>query len=118
MKRSSFFAVLLFLPVSAEAHAFLDDAMPKVGSVVTVPLKELRLHYTQSPETAFSHIMLVGPNGQTVATGPISIDPADPETLIAPVTGSMVPGHYEVKWDVISVDTHHTDGHFPFDYQP
>ena len=111
-------AAALLTPLAAQAHAFLDDAMPKVGSVITIPPKEFRLHYTQSPEAAFSHVTIVGADGNLVATGPVTIDPADPQTMIVPITGGMAPGHYEVKWDVISVDTHHTDGHFPFDYQP
>ncbi len=111
-------AAILLTPIAAQAHAFLDDAVPKVGSVVITPPKEFRLHYTQSPEAAFSHVTIVGADGQTVATGPVRIDPNDPQTMIVPITGTMAPGHFEVKWDVISVDTHHTDGHFPFDYQP
>ena len=27
-------------------------------------------------------------------------------------------GQYEMRWDVLPVDTHRTNGHFPFSYQP
>jgi methionine-rich copper-binding protein CopC len=109
---------LALMPLAAEAHAFLDEAVPKVGSSVSAPPKEIRITYTQPVEPAFSHIQLYDGQGQQVATGTAATDPANPQVLIVPVTGAMAPGHYEVKWDVVSVDTHHTDGHFPFDFTP
>jgi methionine-rich copper-binding protein CopC len=108
----------LLVPVAAQAHAFLDDATPKVGSTIATPPAQIRITYTQAIEPAFSHITLYAENGPQVATGAVSVDPANPQVLVAPVTGAMAPGHYDVRWDVLSVDTHHTDGHFPFDYQP
>ncbi len=110
--------VMAALAGPAAAHAFLDEAVPKVGSTVAAAPKEIRIEFTQGVEPAFSHITVVGADGQTVAMGAVSVDPNDRKLLIAPLAGPLPPGHYEVRWDVISVDTHHTDGHFPFDYQP
>jgi methionine-rich copper-binding protein CopC len=111
-------AMLFAAPADAIAHAFLDNATPKVGSVVTAPPKTIRIQFTQRVEVAFSHIHLFAPGGQEVAMGPAATDPADQTQLSAPVTGALVPGQYEVRWDVLSVDTHRTNGHFPFTYQP
>jgi hypothetical protein len=113
-------AVVIFFGshTSAIAHAFLDNATPKVGSVVTAPPKTIRIQFTQRVEVAFSHIHLLAPGGQEIAMGPAATDPSDQTQLSAPITGALAPGQYEVRWDVLSVDTHRTNGHFPFTYQP
>ena len=111
-------AILFGSCTGAVAHAFLDNATPKVGSVVTTPPKTIRIQFTQRIEGAFSHIHLFAAGGQDIATGPAAADASDQAVLTAPITGTLAPGHYEVRWDVLSVDTHHTNGHFPFSYQP
>ena len=80
--------------------------------------KDIRIQFTQPVEAAFSHIAVFTADGQPVAMGAAATDPADQTQLIAPVTGALSPGQYEVRWDVVSVDTHRTNGHFPFTYQP
>jgi methionine-rich copper-binding protein CopC len=111
-------AILFGSHTSAIAHAFLDNATPKVGSVVTAPPKAVRIQFTQRVEAAFSHIHLFTAGGQESAVGPAAADPSDQTVLSAPVAGTLAPGQYEVRWDVLSVDTHRTNGHFPFSYQP
>lgn len=111
-------AFLLGYPTGAIAHAFLDNATPKVGSIVTTTPKTIRIQFTQRVEVAFSHIHLFSAGGQEIAVGPAAADPSDQTVMSAPVTGALAPGQYEVRWDVLSVDTHKTNGHFPFTYQP
>jgi methionine-rich copper-binding protein CopC len=111
-------ALLASTASTAIAHAFLDNAIPKVGSVVTSPPKDIRIQFTQEVEAAFSHIQLFTADGQMVAVGQASVDPNDSAELTALIKGALVPGKYEVRWDVVSVDTHRTNGHFPFTYQP
>jgi methionine-rich copper-binding protein CopC len=31
---------------------------------------------------------------------------------------ALAPGHYQVSWHAVSVDTHRTEGTFSFDIQP
>jgi methionine-rich copper-binding protein CopC len=100
------------------AHAFLESAVPLVGSTVNTPPKEIRITYTEEVEPTFSHVDLFTADGKQVATGTPAVDPKDHKILIAPVTGQLPPGHYEVRWAVVAVDTHHTNGHYTFDYQP
>jgi copper resistance protein C len=111
-------SILLGSYTGAVAHAFLDNTTPKVGSVVTTPPKTIRIQFTQRIEGAFSHIHLFAAGGQEIAMGPAAADPSDQAVLTAPITGTLAPGRYDVRWDVLSVDTHHTNGHFPFSYQP
>lgn len=111
-------AILAGTASTAIAHAFLDNATPKVGSVVTSSPKDIRIQFTQGVEVAFSHIQLFTADGQMVTVGRASVDPNDSTELTVPITRTLAPGRYEVRWGVVSVDTHRTNGHFPFTYQP
>ena len=111
-------AIAMGAPTIAVAHAFLDNATPKVGSVVTAPPKAIRIQFTQPVEPAFSHIHLFAADGKAVDMGPAATDPSDQTQLSAPIIGALPPGQYEVRWDVLSADTHRTNGHFPFIFRP
>jgi methionine-rich copper-binding protein CopC len=114
MKRLILLLLLLgTLPGAALAHAFLDEAAPKVGSDGNPPPDALRLKFTQGVEPDFSHVT-VTLNGAPVATAAPVLDPADDTVLIVKPTAPLQPGAYEVDWAVVSVDTHHTSGHYGF----
>jgi methionine-rich copper-binding protein CopC len=101
----------------AFAHAFLDHAVPAVGSTVTAAPKEVQIFYTQALEPAFSAATLTGPDGRDIATGAAAVDPQNPMELVLKLP-PLTPGHYKVSWHVVSVDTHRTEGTFSFDIQP
>jgi methionine-rich copper-binding protein CopC len=104
------------LTVAAEAHAFLDHAAPAVGST-TPPPSELTLWFTEEVEPAFSGVTVTNAAGARVDAGKIAIDPHDPEELHLALK-HLPPGAYEVHWHVVSVDTHRTEGTFPFTVTP
>lgn len=110
-------ALLLGWSTAAIAHAFLDHAVPAVGATVAAAPGEVQLFYTQALEPAFSAATLEGADGSPIATGPASIDPHNPMELVLKLP-KLTPGHYKVRWHVLSVDTHRTDGSFGFDIQP
>jgi methionine-rich copper-binding protein CopC len=108
-------AVAFALPLStpsAIAHAFLDHAVPGVGMTVSGPVREIRIHFTQGVVVAFSHVHVVSAAGARI---PVS-KPANagPETLIVHLGRALGPGTYSVSWQVVSVDTHTTQGTFSF----
>jgi copper resistance protein C len=104
-------------PDATMAHAFLDHAMPAVGSTVATAPPELRLFFTQELEPAFSGMTLSGGGGQAIAAGAASVDPLNPAELVLKLP-PLAPGHYRVSWHAVSVDTHRTEGTFTFDIQP
>jgi methionine-rich copper-binding protein CopC len=104
-------------PTAALAHAFLDHAVPGVGATVTAAPAEVQMFYTQALEPAFSAATLEGADGKPIATGPAAIDPHNPLELVLKLP-QLAPGHYKVRWHVLSVDTHRTEGSFGFDIQP
>jgi len=105
---SALFTVML--GTAAEAHAFLDHAEPRVGSTVSTAPRELSLSYTQKLEPAFSSVEVTDANGMRVDLGKPSISSSVMRVGLKPLS----PGTYRVRWHVLSVDTHTTEGSFTF----
>jgi methionine-rich copper-binding protein CopC len=112
------FAALALLTLSAgavaRAHAFLDHAEPRVGSTVPTAPRELTLSYTQNLEPAFSAVEVNDANGRRVDLGKPLIRGAVMRVGLKPLS----PGTYRVHWQVLSVDTHTTEGSFSFHVGP
>src|SRR5215470_18730078 len=113
-------ALLLCLGIggigAAHAHAFLDHADPRVGNTVKSP-RIVSLWFTQNLESAFSTIDVLDSNGARVNAGNAVVDGSDRKLLRVPVK-VLSPGTYTVKWHVLSVDTHTTEGNFTFRVGP
>jgi copper resistance protein C len=106
-----------FATGEASAHAFLDHAVPAVGSTVAVSPPEVSAWFTEEVEPAFSKIEVTDASGNRVDKGDSHVDPSDP-TLLHVSLKSLGPGTYQVHWHVVSVDTHHTQGDFTFTVGP
>jgi copper resistance protein C len=98
----------------AEAHAFLDHAEPRVGSTVSTAPRELVLFYNQNLESAFSSVEVSDANGARVDLGKPKIAASTMRVGLKPLS----PGTYKVRWQVLSVDTHTTEGSFTFRVGP
>jgi methionine-rich copper-binding protein CopC len=108
------FAISALLTVTAgatvEAHAFLDHAEPRVGSTVPTAPRELSLSFTQNLEPAFSSVEVSDANGARVDLGKPGFSASVMRVGLKP----LAPGTYRVRWRVLSVDTHTTEGSFTF----
>ncbi len=98
---------------SAQAHAMLDRASPRVGNTVHKAPNQIELWFTEAVEPAFSGIEVRDINGQRVDVGKARIDRAN-RTLLRVRVKPLPPGTYNVHWHVLSVDTHRTQGDFLF----
>jgi copper resistance protein C len=113
-------ALLLCIDLSvgaAHAHAFLDHADPRVGNTVKSPPRTVALWLTQNLENAFSAIEVLDANGSQMNASKASVDTNDRKLLRVPVK-ALPAGTYTVKWHVLSVDTHTTEGNFTFHVAP
>ena len=108
---------LLALASDALAHAFLDHAVPAVGSSVHTPPAQVRLWFTQRLEPAFSTASVLDRNGKRVDKNDAHVDGNDESALVVSLP-ELAPGKYRVTWRVLSVDTHVTEGDFTFDVAP
>jgi methionine-rich copper-binding protein CopC len=102
---------------SARAHAFLDHAVPLVGSTVRGSPADVKVWFTQELEPAFSNLRVVDQNGAQVDKQDKTIDASDP-TLMKVSLPRLPPGTYKVFWHALSVDTHTTEGTFTFEVVP
>ena len=101
----------------ALAHAHLDRAQPASGSVVRESPRELALWFTQRLEPAFSRVSVVDERDQRVDNDDARVDAGDPKVLRVSLR-KLAYGTYRVKWRVLSVDTHVSEGDFAFDVAP
>jgi copper resistance protein C len=101
--------LLLLGTLAASAHAFLDHANPRVGSTVRTAPREVTLWFTQKLEPSFSSAQVTDASGARVDQG------AHAEGMQLHVAlKPLPPGTYRVRWKVLSVDTHTTQGSFTF----
>jgi len=119
MKGARLLLVVLALGVAGPAwgHAFLERAEPRVGSTVKTAPAQVRAWFTQNLEFAFSTLEVANERGERVDQGVTQPDPGNPAALRISLK-PIGPGTYRVKWRVLSVDTHVTEGDFTFKVQP
>lgn len=112
-----FAAQVLFWTGAADAHAFLQRAMPLVGSTIPNSPPDLTLDYSEPIEPHFSSVVVMDADGQRVDKRDGHVAPDNLKRLIVglPV---LKPGTYKVEWHILSVDTHRTEGRFTFSVQP
>jgi hypothetical protein len=97
----------------AWSHAFLERAEPRVGSTVKAAPSQVRVWFSEALEPAFSTLEVVNERGERVDRGPAQVDAASRALLLVPLK-PLGPGTYRVRWRVLSVDTHVTEGDFTF----
>lgn len=97
----------------ASAHAFLDHASPTVGSSVPIAPAVVTLWFTQDLEPAFSGVTVTDQAGQRVDADNAQVPPGRPDQLQVGLR-PLPAGTYTVRWHVVSVDTHPTEGSFSF----
>jgi copper resistance protein C len=102
--------LVLFAARAADAHAFLDHAEPRVGSTTPSAPKEVILFFSQKVEPAFSSVEVSDANGARVDQGKPKINATTMRIGLKP----LPPGTYRVRWHILSVDTHTTEGNFTF----
>lgn len=110
-------AILAGLYGRADAHAFLQSAVPGVGGSASA-VSELRLTFTEPLEAAFCTVALSGPGDAQVGAAKAQADPQNPKVLVVKLAQPLSPGQYKVEWRVVSVDTHHTQGSYQFTVAP
>jgi methionine-rich copper-binding protein CopC len=110
------FAVLMILPIVAAAprawaHSFPEEESPSAGATVAAAPAQVSIQYDAPIESLFDSLQVLDASGQDKATG--AQVSADGHQLSVPVA-ALTPGDYTVKWRVVCIDTHHTEGSYTF----
>ena len=114
--RNALLFVALLASQEASAHAFLVKSNPAVGSVATRP-GTLTLEFSEGIEPIFSGVDLLSASGMPIMLEQFHFADGGRKVLVAPLP-VLTPGSYHVKWHVVSVDTHRTEGEFTFTVKP
>lgn len=115
MKRASLlFAVLLAIaPLPAAAHGLMERATPAAAAALTKSPPAVVLEFSQ-PLAEGCEIIVTDQKGRLVPTG-IAIVTGKTLTLKLP---PLEAGLYRVRWHAVSMDTHKTQGSYPFRIVP
>jgi copper resistance protein C len=100
-------------PGRAVAHAFPERSDPRVGAVVRTAPTQVRIWFDGDLEPAFSRVGVTNAGGQHVDAGDAQVDPQN-RRLLRVGLPALAPGRYTVKWSVLSVDGHRTQGDYAF----
>jgi methionine-rich copper-binding protein CopC len=114
MLRVSLFLLAAAAATPAFSHAALNQAEPRVGSTVDAAPHEVVLSFTEQLEPAFSRIEVRDADGKRVDGGPTKVDRSTMRVPLSPLGA----GSYKVNWQVLSVDTHKSEGSFSFTVKP
>ncbi len=106
--------VLFLATQSAEAHAFPDHSLPKVGSDLTSSPTSVRIWFDGDIEPVFSTLFVKTAAGVQVSAGRGHVSSSNSTLLETDLPKMLAPGKYYVYWSVIARDGHHTEGRYPF----
>ena len=95
----------------------LQQAEPRVESRLRRAPDEVKLYFTERLEPAYSTVRVFDGRGAQVDRGDSRVERTNPVLLRATLP-ALVPGAYTVRWRVLSIDTHVSEGDFTFDVAP
>ena len=100
---------------TAAAHSFPEQEDPSAGATVPATPAQVTIKYDAPIEKLFDSLQVLDAAGQDKAAGAPQ-GSADGHELSVPVA-PLSPGEYTVKWRVVGIDTHHTEGSYSFSVQ-
>jgi methionine-rich copper-binding protein CopC len=97
----------------SHAHAKVETAEPKADSELSEAPKEIRLHFSDTLEPAFTKIVLLDAKNVSIKLPRAVVDKSNAKTVSAqlPVLGA---GQYLVRWSTMSRDSHKVKGEYRF----
>lgn len=97
---------------TATAHSFPEEQSPYAGQTLSASPPGITIKYDAPIEKLFAKLEVLDAAGKNQATGAPEVAP-DGVTLSVKI-GALKPGEYTVKWSVVGIDTHHTEGSYQF----
>lgn len=104
--------VLVAGAATARAHSFPEEETPSAGQTLSAPPAQVSIKFDAPIEHLFAKLEVDGPDGKNCDIGDLSFG-HDAQTLAIKL-GALAPGVYTVKWAVVGIDTHHTNGSYIF----
>jgi methionine-rich copper-binding protein CopC len=99
-------------PIMAIAHSFPEKETPSAGQKVASPPSEVVIGFDAPIEKLFAKLEVAGADGTNEAVGAPQV--SDDGRQLSVKVGALKPGDYTVRWAVVCIDTHHTEGSYTF----
>jgi len=87
------------------------ESSPQTNGVVKGPVVGIKLRFNVRIDGPRSRLSLVGPDGASRALA--LVQQPSPDSLAATLSG-LLPGKYQLHWQVLASDGHITQGDIPF----
>jgi methionine-rich copper-binding protein CopC len=100
---------------AASAHGDLVRASPSPWSVVTAPLREVRLEFSEGIEPRSSGLTITARDGHDLESGRAVVQG---NAISMRLTRPLAAGVYRVDWRVLGVDGHKAKGTLTFEVRP
>ena len=107
------FVLVLVVPASSWAHAYLVKSSPARRAVLSNPPSRVVLWFNERLEAQFSQLSVWNREGGQVDSGDTQVGPEDLKKLSVGIP-PLPAGAYSVKFRVLSVDGHIVEGDLPF----
>jgi len=95
----------------AQAHDALLRSNPATDAVVPTAPTTVELEFSNQPVPLGTEVLVLGPDGETVSTGPAEIRDT---TVVQELSASLPAGAYTVEWRSTSSDGHPLAGSYGF----
>jgi copper resistance protein C len=105
------------IPAAAYAHAIVLESSPRPGAVLARPPAQITLRFNSKIEKRFTRLTLATGNQPPAPVTAASDEPAAPDRLVIPIR-SLAPGDYTLRYRVLAVDGHITEGTLRFTVEP
>lgn len=113
IRLSTFLLMMIVCAAPAvSAHSFPEEEHPTAGQTLAAPPSEIRIKFDAPIEKLFAKLQVLDAAGKDHVVGAPEISP-DGIELNAKVD-PLKSGEYTVRWAVVCVDTHHTEGSYSF----
>ena len=105
-------AIVIANAIVVSAHSFPETEIPSAGQTVSTAPAEVTINFDAPIEKLFAKLEVTGADGTNQAVGAPQI--SDDARRMSVKVSSLKPGDYTVKWAVVCIDTHHTEGSYTF----
>ena len=105
-------AIAMSNAMMASAHSFPESQTPSAGQKVSSAPAEVTINFDAPIEKLFAKLEVTGADGKNEAAGAPQV--SDDGRRLSVKVGALKPGDYTVKWAVVCIDTHHTEGSYTF----
>jgi copper resistance protein C len=105
-------AIAMSNAMVASAHSFPESQTPSAGQKVSFAPAEVTINFDAPIEKLFAKLEVTGADGKNEAAAAPQV--SDDGRRLSVKVGALKPGDYTVKWAVVGIDTHHTEGSYTF----